>query len=189
MSETQTQAPAPAANAPESSAESATSYVGRYIPYGGGCLGWYENSGVLKTEIPNNYTFYTAIDPELVRARQHAREGSRVEKRRATRKDFEPELSLSLVYGGEDKAAVCKDLSLQGMRVVCVGEDIAFKKGDKVTCRFPQKSGRILLELACTIVWAEKSGRIRTIWSFGASFPTLTTEQQAAIRQFGDLKE
>lgn len=189
MSETQTQAPATAANAPESSAESATSYVGRYIPYGGGCLGWYENSGVLKTEIPNNYTFYTAIDPDIVRARQHTREGSKVEKRRAARKDIEPELSISLVYGGEDKPAVCKDLSLHGMRVVAVGDEMAFKKGDKVTCRFPQKSGRVLLELVCTIAWADKTGRIRTIWNIGASFPTLTAEQQAAIRQFGDLKE
>ncbi len=46
--------------------QAASTYKGRYIPYGGGSLGWFENSGVLKCEKGNNYKFHTAIDSRVI---------------------------------------------------------------------------------------------------------------------------
>ena len=185
----ETQAETPAEQAAGSSEVVEGRYVGRYIPYSGGCMGWFENSGVLKEEIPNNYTFHTAIDADMVRARQFERAGKLVNKRRMARKDLASELPITILHGREGKPAMCKDLSLHGMRVASVNEELTFKKDDKVTCQFPDKAGRVLLELVCTVMWAEKGGRMRTIWTFGAAFPTLTPEQQETVKKIGDLKD
>ena len=39
-----------------------TTKDGRYIPYSGGIMGWFENAGVLKCEHPNNYRYHEMID-------------------------------------------------------------------------------------------------------------------------------
>jgi hypothetical protein len=186
---TETQAVAPAEQAAGASPVVEGRYEGRYIPYSGGCMGWFENSGVLKTEIPNNYTFYAAIDSNMVRARQFERAGKLVNKRRVKRKEIQPEMSISIVHGGESKPAVCKDLSVGGTRFVIVDEEMTFKKDDKVTCQFPDKSGHVLIELVCTVMWVEKAGRMRTIWSVGVAFPALTSEQEGIIKKIGDIKD
>jgi hypothetical protein len=163
---------------------------GRYIPYGGGCLGWHENSGVMKVELPNNYRFYAAIDPDLVRARQFEREGKKTNKRRSERKELTPDLPITLKWGKDAKEAMAKDLSIHGLRVQFVNDEVALKKDEKVTVLFNDKSGRnVLLEMVCTVMWAEKSGRIRTIWNFGVGFPTLTPEQEAKIKEIGGLTD
>ena len=46
-----------------------TTSDGRYIPYGGGLMGWFENSGVLECELPKDYKFYSVLKPEEVRSK------------------------------------------------------------------------------------------------------------------------
>ena len=55
--------------------------AGRYIPYSGGTMGWFENSGVLKCEKPNNYLFYTAMESDLIRSKQFERWGENFNRR------------------------------------------------------------------------------------------------------------
>jgi PilZ domain len=167
-----------------------TQHDGRYIPYGGGCMGWFENSGVLKAEVPNHYTFFSAVDPELVRAKMFERAGTMVNKRRAERKEMTPELPITLKWGKDAKQAVGKDLSIHGMKVQFVNDEVALKKDDKVTVLLHDKTGRsMLMELSCSVMWAEKTGRLRTIWNFGVGFPTLTPEQVEKIKEIGGLTD
>jgi len=193
MTETQAASDTPAAALTDQAAGSPEvvegRYTGRYVPYSGGSLGWFENSGVLKSEIPNNYTFYTAVDANMVRSRQYERAGKLINKRRVTRKEIQPEMPIAILHGREAKPAVCKDLSVQGMRFVAINEELTFKKTDTITCRFLDKSERVLIELPCTVMWAEKTGRMRTIWNVGVAFPDLTAEQQATIKKIGEIKD
>lgn len=187
MSETQTGAPTGQESAGTPAAGQTLSDQ-RYIPYSGGCLGWYENSGVLKVEKPNNYQFFTALDADLVRARQFERTGSKVNKRRARRKELDPEMKITLKWGKDSKSAVCKDLSVHGMRAQIIDEQVTLKKDDKVQLQVHDKSGRtLLLDLACTVMWAEKAGKLRAIWTFGVTFPTLTADQVLKVKDLGGL--
>ncbi len=162
----------------------------RYIPYSGGCLGWFENSGVMKVEKPNNYQFFAALDADLVRARQFERTGSKVNKRRSRRKELDPEMKITLKWGKDSKTAMCKDLSAHGMRVQIIDEQVTLKKDDKVQLQVHDKSGRtLLLDLACAVMWAERAGKLRAIWTFGVTFPTLTAEQVDKVRELGGLMD
>jgi hypothetical protein len=53
---------------------------GRYIPYAGGSLGWFENTGVSKIEQPAKYQLFTALDGERVREAQLVRSGRKARK-------------------------------------------------------------------------------------------------------------
>jgi hypothetical protein len=186
VSETQT---APAPQAPAEPASGGTHYEGRYIPYAGGCMGWYQHSGVLKSELPNNYRFDTALDKDLVRARMFERTGDKTNRRRSARRNVEPELTVMLEWGSESKSSNCKDMSLHGMRVQIVNEEIALRKDDKINCQIPDKAGGEPLKLSCTVMWAEKSGRARLIWTCGLAFVSVTPEQEARLKQIGGLTE
>ncbi len=186
MSETQT---APAAQAAAGSAGEVARYEGRYIPYSGGCMGWFENSGVLKSELPNNYLYHTALDKDLVRARMFERTGDKANRRRSSRRNLETELTVLLMWGSESKPSVCKDISLHGMRVQIVNEEIALRKDDKINCQIQDKAGGEPVQLNCTVMWAEKSGKTRFVWTCGLAFSAVTPEQEARIKQMGGLTE
>ena len=128
---------------------------GRYIPYSGGSLGWFENSGVLKSERVNNYAFSTVLDGDLVRAKQYVRAGMQTEKRRSQRKEPVQELLVTLKSSTEEQTARVVDLSAEGLKVTYVGDQTHLNELDKVACRFPPATGGVPLELECTVVHKE----------------------------------
>ena len=161
---------------------------GRYIPYSGGSLGWYENSGVPAAEKRNNYQYYTAMDPETVRAKQYLRSGLIAEKRRAARRSVNEKLFVAVKSAQEDKSLRILDISTHGMRLQYAGDDIALKNSDRVLCRFlDTPNGATLLALTSTIVWSERSGKTRTLWNYGVDFPQMAPEQLDTLREIGGL--
>ena len=189
MSESHAAAPAPEdtdkAPAPSTATE------GRYVSYSGGSQGWIDNSGVLKSERANTYRFFSVLDAELVRARQSQRKGNKANKRRSVRYELDPDPQVNLKWATLHKRGACKDLSDHGMRVQIVNEDLPLRKGDKVVCEILGKGGEnTLLELPCMVMKAEKTGKLRTVWSFGMAFPALAPEQQAILADLiGSVEE
>jgi hypothetical protein len=163
---------------------------GRYIPYAGGSLGWYENSGVLAGEARNNYKYFTAMDADMVRAKQYLRAGLRAEKRRSTRRILKEALVVSVKSSKETKQLRVIDISKHGAKIQYSGDDIVLKNSEKVTCQFLEKEGgNLLLELRCTVVRSEKIGKTRTLWNFGLDFPLMTPEQAAQLNEFANVGE
>jgi hypothetical protein len=162
---------------------------GRYIPYSGGSLGWYENTGVPSREKSNNYAFHTAIDSDVVRAKQYLRAGLRSEKRRSARKVLSEEINVALKMKQGTKAGRLFDISKNGARVQYVGDDIELKNADKVQIQFLDKAGGVALELGCTVVRSWKAGKTRTLWNFGLDFPLLNETQAAKLSAIAGLGE
>jgi hypothetical protein len=157
---------------------------GRYIPYTGGSLGWFENCGVSEVEVPNDYQFFTALDADWVRLTQLQRSGMRQNKRRSVRQGLNPETTVTLIAGKQPQAAKCKDFSASGMCVQVIAEQEAVHKGDSIRVQVHDKSGRnLLLELTGSVAWVEKSGRTRTVWAFGIAFPELMSDQAARVQE------
>jgi hypothetical protein len=162
---------------------------GRYIPYSGGSMGWFENSGVLNSERMNNYVFRTAMDGDLVRAKQYQRAGMQTEKRRSERKALAQELSVTLKSAREEHTVRVGDLSAHGMKVNFAGDQIHLNRLDKVSCRFPPGKGGVpALELECIVIHAEKTGRSRTVWIFGLDFGPMSPAQAAALAKIGGFE-
>ncbi len=170
----QTDTPAPT---PERTAE------GRYIPYSGGIMGWFENSGVLKKELANNYQFKTVLDAELVRKKQFDRWGEIQNRRGEDRVRVIPEVKVTLMYGKDRREATTKDLSPHGMRMQFL-EELPIKKGDTVRVQVhdPQKK-KASLEVEANVMWMEKSGKLRSVWNMGLGFPGLTEDQSESMQQ------
>jgi hypothetical protein len=161
---------------------------GRYIPYSGGSLGWYENSGVPAAEKRNNYLFHTAMDAGVVRAKQYLRSGLLAEKRRSARRKLSEKLMVFVKSASEEKVLRILDISTHGARLLHVGDTIALKNSDRVICRFQDApQGPVLLELKSTVVWSEKTGKARPVWNYGIDFPMMTPEQLEKLKEIGKL--
>jgi hypothetical protein len=155
---------------------------GRYIPYSGGSLGWYRNSGVLRRESVNNYQFGSVMDEALVRAKQHLRSGLGGEKRRSARKVLGSETTIQVTLGAVATPMQIINVSKHGAKLVYVGEELVPKNGAKLTCAFPAgKGGAPAFELQCTIVHTEQTGKKRVVWLMGIDFPIMTPEQASAL--------
>lgn len=156
---------------------------GRYIPYGGGILGWFENSGVLKKELANNYKFNTVLDAALVRKKQFDRWGEVQNRRSEDRVRVIPEVKVTLSYGKDKREATTKDLSPHGMRMQFL-EELPIKKGDliKVAVHDPVKK-KVALELDANVMWMEKAGKLRAVWNLGVGFPQMSDEQSETMQK------
>lgn len=182
MSETTVETAAAQPEAPEAAAGERTS-DGRYIPYGGGILGWFENSGVLKKELPNNYRFNTVLDPAVVRKKQFERWGEIQNRRSEDRIRVVPEVKVMLTFGKEKREASTKDLSAHGMRTQFL-EELPVKKGDPVKVGvFDPVKKKLALEVEGSVMWMEKSGKLRTVWNMGIGFPSLSEEQSENLKK------
>jgi len=189
MAETKPHTEPTADSSAEGQAESTHQSDGRYIPYSGGSLGWYENTGVPARERGNNYAFHKAIDGEVVRAKQYLRAALRSEKRRSARRIVQEEMLVGLHTSKETKTARVFDISKHGMRAQYIGDDIQLRPGEKVQVRFQGKEGGLLLELTCTVVRAWKAGRTRTLWNFGLDFPLMKDDQLTKLIAVAGLSE
>jgi PilZ domain len=181
-------ASAPAA-APVAEAEAAgegqeTTEEGRYIPYSGGSMGWFENSGVLKSELGNNYLFYTAMASDRVRSKQFQRWGERF-NRRGGRQRFRAMTGISLGSGRGGARGTTRDISRHGVRVQFLSE-VTLKKGDETPLRIHQdeQSDAVAVEVSARVVWSERIGRIRPVWNLGLTFENVTPEQEELLKAF-----
>ncbi|HUJ75784.1 MAG TPA: PilZ domain-containing protein, partial [bacterium] len=107
---------------------------GRYIPYSGGSMGWYEQTGIPKVEMANGYLFHTAVDAHVFRAKRFQRSGTVQDKRAAVRITLRNDASVTLQWGGQTHLARVKDLSAQGLRVQIL-DDVTINRGDTIQVR------------------------------------------------------
>ena len=165
---------------PQPSSE--TTEEGRYIPYSGGSMGWFENSGVLKSELGNNYLFYTAMASDRVRSMQFQRWGERF-NRRGDRQRVRRMTGVTLGVGRETVRGTTRDISRHGVRVQFL-EEVTLQKGDSTHLKVHQSedSDVVVFEADARVVWAERIGKIRPVWNLGMTLHELTPEQEERLR-------
>jgi hypothetical protein len=169
---------------------------GRYIPYSGGSMGWFENQSVLRCERNNRYRFHLVMESEYVRAALFQRWGRTTDKRGAERIAKENSVNLLMsdrsvpetAYHLKTAAGVLegktKDISHYGMRLT-FAEPVQLSKGDAVTVQLMDSSGReTALELPATVVWIKREVVIRPVWFVGVAFQQLTHETEAFFSEF-----
>ena len=153
---------------------------GRYIPYGGGIMGWFENSGVLKSELKNNYQLHTAMSGDMIRAKQFERWGQNF-NRRSSRKRVRRETGVTIAYKSVKVHGTTRDISSHGIRMQFLSE-VNVEKGDTVKIQLhPPESKEVLVEVKARVVWEEKIGKIRPVWNIGITMDDLKPEQSGVI--------
>lgn len=174
-------AAAPSADAQEPDAPQATAGSDRYLPYSGGSAGWFENSGVLKSERFNNYRYHVEMDRPDVRSRQFERWGPSFDRRRDIRKRHQ--LPINLVQGDVRTPLVTWDVNTRGIRLqftertnMVVGQDLKVELLD-----VPE--GEPVLTLDAQVVWVEESGATHELWNVGIFFPTMTSADTAVMTE------
>ena len=170
-----------AAEGEESGPQHETTEEGRYIPYSGGSMGWFENSGVLKCELPNNYLFYTAMTSDRVRSMQFKRWGERF-NRRGDRRRFKRMTGVTLGAGKQAVRGTTRDISRHGVRMQFLDE-VTLKKGDQVPIKLhpDEQSDAVMFEATALVVWSERVGKIRPVWNIGMTFVDLSPELQEQL--------
>lgn len=167
-----------------------TTSDGRYIPYSGGIMTWYENAGVLKCEAPNNYRFHEMVDAEAVRRKLFERwgGGENISRRANERHSLRKPISLLLTTdSGKTVACSAKDYSSHGLRLQLDGsEQGGFARGDKIqtVIQDGSDSGRNLFDIASQVMWAMQVGKTQPVISMGIAFMDLSTEQRQALLRY-----
>jgi PilZ domain len=169
---------------------------GRYIPYSGGSMGWFENQGVLRCERGNNYRFRQVMESEYVRSALFQRWGQVTDKRNAQRVAKEnsvnvlmsdetvAETAFQLTTAGGTLSGMTKDISHYGMRMQ-FHEAVKLSKGDKVTVQLlGSAGGEVALELPATVAWVKREVVVRPIWFVGVAFLQLTAETESFFSEF-----
>ncbi len=159
-----------------------TTEEGRYIPYSGGSMGWFENSGVLKSELPNDYTFYTVMTSDRVRSKQFQRWGDRF-NRRGDKRRFKRMTGVTLSLGKQRVRGTSRDVSRHGVRIQFLDE-VVLEKGNVVELKMHQDEASEAVVFACSakVVWCERVGKIRPVWNVGMTFEGLTPEQDEQLK-------
>jgi len=174
-------APAPQAE-PDDSLESSLTDDGRYIPYSGGSMGWFENMGVMKRESGNNYLFHTVMAGDRVRAKQFERWGQGF-NRRGSNKRVRKDVAVTMITNKIKINGNTRDISAHGIRMQFFSE-VDVKKGDTITIQLRQGSSKnVMVEAAARIVWIERIGKIRPVWNVGITMDNLDNEQSQVIQR------
>lgn len=161
---------------------------GRYIPYSGGLMGWFENSGVLRSERRNGYKFYTMMDAESLRHKLVARwsDGEKVNRRIAARQNVDGRKEVTVAQGPDRVQAATKDFSTHGLRLQ-IGEALAgLEKGAAVQIGIAANSGASPESLAVggEVVWVRSAGAKRAVWTFGVAFEEIPHETREQLHEF-----
>ena len=162
---------------------------GRYIPYGGGLMGWFENTGVLKTEEKNGYKFHTVVDVDSVREKLFERWGNTdTLNRRVVKREKVDDLDIktTLITGSAEFLATTMDFSVHGLRLQMIQEEVPLKKGDKLNVRLYSDVERndLAFDLPANIMWINRTGRRRPIWQLGLNFDSLSFEKSQELKEF-----
>ena len=162
-----------------------TSAEGRYIPYSGGSLGWFENSGIPKCERGNAYKFHTAIDTVKVRQKLFERWGNDVNRRIDKRIDVEKSTPVKITWGGESHDAETKDLSAHGLRLQLI-EETSLKLGDKIQVHVFKAPGykQEIMAIDSEVMWVARVGKRRMVWNIGISFTDIDAATEAKLKEF-----
>ncbi len=160
---------------------------GRYIPYSGGIMGWFENSGVLKKELPNNYRFHTMIDAGSVRRKLFERWGSgeKVNRRISTRHDLDDQVEVTLAWGDLTARGATQDFSTHGLRLQVEQDgELGLSKGDEIQVQIFDKpeGGEKLFDIPSQVMWVTHAGRKRPTWSLGVAFMEIPFEVREQLR-------
>ena len=100
-------------------------------------MGWHENAGVLKCEIPQEYKFYTVIQAEEVRRKLFTRwqEGEEVSRRSSPRSGLQREVSVEFVWDGQIARGRLRDYSSNGMRIAIQQPELDLSDTSRPTLR------------------------------------------------------
>ncbi len=149
-------------------------YEGRYIPYSGGSAGWFENSGVAKSEQGNNYTFHTAVDKVKVWQKRFERLGQDVDHRTEQRQIAEGETPVAVNWGDRAVEAIMNNFSGNGIRVV-MKEEPGFQPGDTVSVRVhPNEFFKTELAMIDSeVIWIKKADGNGGRWHVGIGYAAL----------------
>lgn len=175
---------------------------GRYIPYSGGSMGWFENSGVLKSELGNDYTFYTVLDSELVRIKQFERLSDKPE-RRGKHYRVPKALPVNLLVADQPGAAAPRsakvNVTWSGGRLSGVTKDISFfgmclqfdrdpglSKGSPVRVELLQADGATLMTVTSEVAWVNTVSVRRPVWHMGIAFTGITGDISANLHELLD---
>ncbi|MEE8433640.1 MAG: PilZ domain-containing protein, partial [bacterium] len=154
---------------------------GRYIPYSGGVMGWFENSGVMKSEIGNNYQLHQLMQSDAIRATQFERWGERT-NRRTVDKRYHKDKGVIMLLDKKEVKGTSRDISGHGVRIQFLVE-ANVNKGDECRIKLLEtEDGPEIVELDARVVWSEKIGKIRPVWNVGMTFTDLTKEQTEKIQ-------
>lgn len=160
---------------------------GRYIPYSGGCMGWFENSGVMKAELPNDYTFDTVLDAPTVRRVLFEREGEAgdagASRRSEERITVEREVHVTILHGSDSYQALTKDVSPHGLRLQFLVDIATIQKSDSCKVQLRREEGQDdeLLEIESTVMWIARVGTRRPVTNIGIGFTQITDETQGKL--------
>ncbi len=154
---------------------------GRYIPYSGGSAGWFENSGVMKSERRNNYQFDKEMDLPEVRSKQFQRWGPAFDRRTGDRK--RRTVPINLLKEGSSTALTTWDINNRGIRLqfetppaLVIGEQVSVEVLDA-------PGGAVLAMLDAQVIWLVQMGATREVWNVGLFFPFVSAETASLLAQ------
>jgi hypothetical protein len=169
---------------------------GRYIPYGGGSMGWFENQGVLKSERNNNYRFSSVMESEHVRAALFQRWGQHTDKRAAKQvagqntvsrlmsDESVPETAFQLLTRHGALSGTTRDVSHYGMRMH-FKKQVPFSRGEGMKVQLMSHTdGSVALELSAVVVWVKREVVVWPVWFVGLAFQNLTEETERLVGDF-----
>jgi PilZ domain len=175
--------PAAAGETAEPKAEPEATQRGRYIPYSGGSAGWFENSGVLKSEARNNYQFQKEMDLPEMRTKLFLRWGPAFDRRQTgvRRRRVVP---INLLKQGSSVAMNTFDINSRGIRLQFDAAP-TLALGDEVSVEvLNAPGGAVLTMLDAQVIWQEQSsGAAREVWDLGLFFPFVSAESSALLTQ------
>ena len=136
---------------------------GRYIPYGGGCLGWYENSGIPHVELSNNYRVHLLMDPQRIHQVSMRRIETDNDRREVYRINAKAGQQLNLVHRQQLFTMSLLDTTLRGVRGRIAEAEISFEPGELVHLLPPGESLENLTfktmppqAIEARVVWAHR---------------------------------
>jgi hypothetical protein len=175
-------APEPTTDGKEESISADLTPRGRYIPYSGGSAGWFENSGVLKSERRNNYLYHQEMDLPEVRSRQFERWGPAFERRGGTPRKRK-ELPINLLREGSSTPITTWDINNRGIRLQLTEQpDMAV--GDELSVELlDAPDGKVLTLLDANVTWLEQAGATRQVWNVGLFFPYISPEAGVTLNR------
>jgi hypothetical protein len=161
---------------------------GRYIPYGGGSAGWFENSGVLKSEHRNNYRFRQEMDLPEVRAKQFLRWGEAADRRSGSPRT-QRKLPINLIQNGASRQVLTQDMTDRGVRLQFMDE-ANLSEGENCTVELLNPDDNaVLASLDAQVIWVEEERLKRSVWHVGLFFPHPSTEDKAALGKLLERKQ
>lgn len=177
-----------AARREKDSVKSETLEDGRYIPYSGGIMGWFENGGVLNQEQGNNYRYHEVIDVNTMRQKLFERwgAGEGANRRISQRREVTKEINLTLSWSDNILEAATKDYSSHGLRLQVLQDIVLLKKGDTALLTLYKNAARTETEMKVEtkVMWVTRVGRRRPVWNLGVGFDDISHDEIVQLAKF-----